>query len=204
VNAELLFATTNEGKLQELRPIATSYGISLSDLQVARERLGPAPTVAEGESSYERNSRLKGKVYARWAGVPCIADDTGLEIAALEGRPGIFTARYGVERVLEETRRLRPPMRARFVCCISYCEPDGRCVSVTSHLDGRFDPAVGACARASRPGLPYSAYFVPSGEELSLAQLVSGRGYTSHRGRAFLLLLKVLGESVIAHRGGRG
>jgi XTP/dITP diphosphohydrolase len=193
---EIVFASTNRGKAAEVKRAAAHLGYSivgLSELQAAQS-LPPVPHIAETESFYEGNAVRKAVGYADWLGRPCIVDDTGLEIEELGGLPGVYTANFGIARV-QELLAPNVSFRARFVCCVIYAEPTGRRVPVTATLDGlvRFPSSV----HDDRSGVPFSRYFIPSGESESLAALQEREGFLSHRGRAIALLLRALGDSTM-------
>ncbi len=177
-----------------MQRVANALGISvlgLGDLGEARAST-PKPEVAETESTYEGNALKKAQAYAQWLGRPCLVDDTGLEIAELGGLPGVFTANFGLARV----RGLLTPSRAysaRFVCCVVYSEPSGRTVSVTATLEGTI--CFPSWAGDDESGVPFSRYFIPSGESQPVSELQSREGFLSHRGRAVTLLLGALGDS---------
>ncbi len=186
----MLFATTNEGKLREARQVGATFGVALHGIdRISRERGMPAPTVSEGESTYEANAIRKARIYSAWSGAPTLADDTGLEICELGGLPGLFTARFGVARVQRLLGHTRP-FKAIFVCCVAYAEPGGRNVSVTKQISGSISLAPEPHALTG--SLPYSALFTPDGERQTLSELVSSVGYLSHRGSALATLFKVL------------
>lgn len=193
---EIVFASTNRGKTKEVQRIAAGRGVVVSGLGdlVNAEALAPKPEVPETESTYEGNAFRKARAYAQWLGRPCLVDDTGLEIAALGGLPGVFTANFGLVRVRD---MLTPNLSysARFVCCVVYAEPAGRSVSVTATLDGSISFPPGAGDDGS--GVPFSAYFVPTGESRPLSELKEQDSFLSHRGRAITLLLRALGDSTI-------
>jgi XTP/dITP diphosphohydrolase len=189
--ASILFGSTNEGKLLEVRAAAARKQWSVLSLSDIDSPNGPCPEVVEGENTYEGNASKKAVVYSKWAGRRCIADDTGLEILAFGRLPGVYTARYGINRLLQE---LMPGMKhaARFVCCMSYAEPCGRTVSVTAELPGYF---YFQSRKVETTGsLPFSRHFFPYGEKepQALVHLVSHGGYRSHRVRALEGLLRIL------------
>jgi XTP/dITP diphosphohydrolase len=94
---EILFASTNKGKYAEILEVAAAF----ANFKIVKpDELGlptPEPQVEETGSTYEANSLLKAQAYHLWAGIPVIADDTGLEVTHLNGRPGVFSARYAGE-----------------------------------------------------------------------------------------------------------
>ena len=186
----LLFATTNQGKLHEAQLAARRFSVELYGLNgVQREGVREPPVVSEGEPSYQANAVRKARAYAAWAGVPTLADDSGLEVEQLGGLPGVFTARFGFDRVKQLLQHQRS-CDATFVCSIAYVEPGGRTVVVTKSLAGVVD--VSRVADGPQGPLPYSHLFTPRGETRSLAELVAAAGYTSHRGEALAALFKAL------------
>jgi len=125
----LLFATLNRGKLRELRQILA--GIELELLGLAD--LGDTPEVVEDAETFAGNARKKAVAMMRATGLPTIADDSGLEVDALDGRPGVRSARYAgvgasdADRVVKLLGELRGVPRARrtarFRCAVAYVHP---------------------------------------------------------------------------------
>lgn len=187
---ELLYGTTNPDKLGEAQSLGQIFGIKLDGLvSVARQRREEPPIVVEDSSCYEGNAVRKAVTYAAWARMPCLADDTGIEIGALGGYPGVHTARVGVQALRERLFR-GGRYEARFVCCVAYAEPTGRRIAVTGELSGTFVPDLGGSEL--RNSLEFSPYFVPEGESRSLRDLLA-EGYSdSHRARALRSLLRAL------------
>jgi XTP/dITP diphosphohydrolase len=187
---ELLFATTNDGKLEEAKRIGAAHGVTFYGLpQLSREIEVPPPIVSEGEASYEANAIRKARIYSGWSGSPTVADDTGLEIDLLGGLPGVFTARFGVARVCDLLGHHRS-CEAVFVCCVAYAEPGGRVVSVTKRLAGHL--ATGRDFGVPHGPLPYSEIFTPAGESRPLSELIVSTAYRSHRGGALTALFAAL------------
>lgn len=93
---EIVAATGNRNKLAELRTVAEGFGVRILDPLEVRERHGlPAvPDVDETGTTFEANARLKAEAFRTWCGLPCLGDDSGLEVYALDLRPGIYSARY--------------------------------------------------------------------------------------------------------------
>jgi len=186
----LLFGTTNSGKLAEVRRVAAPDGLEIEGLD---SLAATAPHVVEGLPTYEGNAALKARAYAAWSGRPCIADDTGIEIDGLWGLPGVYSARFGLRRAAEMLG-CGQPSAARFVCCISYAEPGGRTVSVHGQLEGTLEiPSMALVSRIEKTPLPYSPVFTPAGESCVLSEMHARGDFVSHRGRALLALMKVLG-----------
>ena len=192
----IIYGTTNAGKLAEARGLAAQAGVRLIGLLEAERELNlaPAPYVLEDGCSYEVNAARKATSYAKWSGRACFADDSGIEINGLGGLPGVFTARFGLERIRGMLSG-RDNLEARLFCCVTYAEPSGRSVSVTKSISG--DVIFSFADVKPGEALPFSRIFIPEGEDRSLADLLShkdtGTGrFLSHRGRAFSSLLRVL------------
>ena len=187
----LVFASSNAGKCLEVKRYTAPLGIEVvgvADIALGIE--GPAPRVKEIGAHYEVNAVLKARAYAEWSGRPCIADDTGIEIEALRGLPGLYTARWGIGRVVRE---LGVDFRgtATFVCCMAYAEPSGRLVSVTSRLCGTLilNPSVEAAAAKA---LQFSQFFTPDGYTENLEELACRGNFVSHRTHSLQALLTSL------------
>lgn len=188
----ILFASTNADKCAEVRGYYAVLGFSMvTPQEVASSIFGEVPTVAETEPGYEGNAVKKAQTYARWSGLATLADDTGLEIEALGGLPGLFTGRWGIGRVRESLGG-RFSGAAKFVCCMAYAEPHGRVVSVTVRVPGTFSFEIEDRAMA-RKSLPFSAFFIPRGFSDPLSVLVERGELVSHRFLALRTLRSVLG-----------
>ena len=191
-----LYGTTNAGTLAEIKALAERFEIDLIGLCEAEKQgsLSDAPTVLESGISYEDNAVIKAKAYASWSGRSCFADDSGLEIDCLDGLPGVFTARFGFERVTKMLNGKRH-VEARLSCCVAYAEPSGRSVAVTKSLAGNI--VLGLADVKAKETLPFSYVFIPKGQSLSLANLLAINKsatvpFLSHRGQAVLSLLRAL------------
>ncbi len=178
-----LLATGNEGKLREMRGILSVFGLDVVSQKEAGLVLEPDET---GATFYE-NARIKAAAAAQASGMPAVADDSGLEVDALGGRPGVYSKRYGGfadddERnafLLEELEdaELRT---ARFVCCIVCCFPDGGEISAEGDCRGLI-------LRAPRGsgGFGYDPVFLVDGTGKSMAELTNEeKNAVSHRGKA--------------------
>lgn len=186
----LLFGSFNQGKVLEVSRAAAPLGYTiraLKDLGCASQ----PPEAAEVGVTYEENALIKGLSYARWSGEPVLVDDTGLEVDALGGLPGVYTKGFGLRRLLE-VLPCGVEYPAQFVCCMALVYPSGRSISVRGVCAGHFIPDLhrGAPVVAE---LPYSSYFVPHGESQSLSVLMrERRDFPSHRVRALTTLLQLL------------
>ena len=135
MNNTFLVASGNKNKIAELQTIAKEYSILLLHPNEVKNSysLQSPPEVEETGLTYSENARLKAIAFSQWSGLPAIADDTGLEVEALENRPGIYSARYAGEKatsemlcnkILQELTDLEQHTtkinrRARYACCLS-------------------------------------------------------------------------------------
>lgn len=186
---KLLFATTNPGKLAELRALAPAGTVVVSAADV---RL---PEVEEDGATFAQNARKKAVSAARASGLLALADDSGLCVDALNGEPGVRSARYApgtdadrVQKLLEALRRVPPELRgAAFQCALCLAAPGGDLVEVEGECRG-------AIARAPRGvhGFGYDPVFeLPDGR--TMAELTREEKATvSHRARAFAKLRPAL------------
>ena len=182
---EIVYASSNNGKVEEIKRLAGLMSISIVALSEISESCIVIPEVAE---SYEGNARAKAQAHAASIGRPCLADDSGIEITGMGGLPGVYTSRFGLNRVMELIKNSSP---ASFVCCMCYVEPRGRCVSVTQKISGIFSVR-GKCPDLEHP-LPYSHFFYPKNSALPLSELIAMEPLASHRAKALRALLISLG-----------
>jgi XTP/dITP diphosphohydrolase len=183
----LLVATQNNGKLEELRQLLADLPLELCGLTDFRE----VTEVPETGESFIENASLKAAGYAKQTGQLTLADDSGLEVDALGGAPGIFSARYGgagasdadrTTRLLAELSMIPAAARsARFVSAIAIANNKGQILNVSvGTCDGQIDFA----ARGSG-GFGYDPVFIPSGYDKTFAELESAiKNQVSHRARA--------------------
>ena len=167
--------------------------------EASLEELGAAPDVEETGASLEENARIKARGLCEAMGMLAIADDTGLEVDALDGAPGIYAARYAgpnatyadnVSKLLRELEGVYPSLRtARFATVALARWPDGREIAVRGEVEG-----VIAATPAGDTGFGYDPVFVPvEGDGRTFAQMTAAEKHAiSHRGRAFAALAVAL------------
>lgn len=187
----VVVATGNAGKVREISEALPGLGWQL-------EGLGGLPLPEETGTTYEENAALKACAAAMARGLPALADDSGLEVVALGGQPGVYSARFGgrdsdLERNLYLLERLRgaADRRAKFVSVVMLAYPDG-------HLETYRGEMTGTLLEGPRGenGFGYDPLFVPDGETRTLAEMtVAEKHALSHRGRALAALME-------AHRDG--
>jgi XTP/dITP diphosphohydrolase len=190
----LLLGTTNTHKAAELREI-------LAGLPWEVRCLADHPALPEpGETghTFEENARLKASYYCHATGWCCAADDSGLVVDALDGAPGIYSARYAGpgstdddnnRRLLNELAMVPEAQRtARFVCCAAFVHPDGGSHVETGAVEGRI-----ALEPRGQTGFGYDPLFIPEGYDQTFAELGAlVKQRISHRARAFQRLRQYL------------
>jgi XTP/dITP diphosphohydrolase len=191
----LVLATANPDKVREIRELLAEVGVELLP------RPDAVPDVVEDGATLEENARLKALALVEATGEAAVADDTGLFVDALDGEPGVFTARFAGEGAtyadnvakmvsvmdgVPEDRRT-----AQFVTCALVRWPDGRELAVEGVLRGRIAPE----ARGTN-GFGYDPVFVPDppdGDGRTLAEMsLTEKNALSHRARAFRALATAL------------
>lgn len=187
----MFFGTGNPKKLQEIQEILSDrYEIrSFRDLE-------DPPEIEETEDTLQGNAILKAKGFYAVVGVPCFADDTGLEVEALDGRPGVYSARYsgpGGDAVANMNKLLgelsgKENRKARFRTVIAYY--DGEELHT---FDGEMRGEIGHSPRGTN-GFGYDPVFIPEGSDRTLAEYpAEEKNAISHRGKAirnFISFLK--------------
>jgi len=197
---QIVLATRNRHKKEELVALLQDLNVTIQTL----DDFPDAPDVVEDGHTCEANAMKKAIEIARYTGLPAVADDTGLEVDALGGRPGVFAARYAGEhasyedncrKLLHELRAVPPAERgARFVTVAAIAFPTGKTMSVKGSLEGYIaEEATGI------HGFGYDPVFVVPEYRQTLAQLSPElKNKISHRARAFKqakeLLLQAMAE----------
>jgi XTP/dITP diphosphohydrolase len=188
----LLLASANQGKLRELRTILGGLGVELVGL--AEAGLGQPPEVEETGDTFLENALLKGRAYAAWSGLAAVADDSGLEVDALGGAPGVRSARYAgpgasdqanLDKLLTALAGVPPERRtARFRCAAVLVDAD----MGEWHAEAAWDGTILDAPRGSG-GFGYDPVFLPDGWELTSAEVDQAtKDAASHRGQAFRAL----------------
>jgi len=183
---ELLLATSNKGKIQEYRALLRGLGLEIR----SPAQLGLHLHVAEGEPTYAGNAAAKALAFARASGLVTLADDSGLEVAALGGEPGVRSSRYAgpgagdgerIDLLLGRLRGVPPDERAaRFVCVIAVATPAGEVLTVEGECRG-----VIAEAPRGEHGFGYDPVFYLPEYGKTMAELPPElKNRISHRARA--------------------
>jgi XTP/dITP diphosphohydrolase len=191
LTVKLLVATRNPGKLREIRSLLAPSGVEAVGLDEA----APGVEVIEDGKTFLENALKKARTLHAATGLPVLADDSGLAVRALGGRPGVRSARYAGEgaddaannrKLLREMDGLPAGRRgASFVCAMVFLGLDGREESAQGDLPGRILEE-----GRGEGGFGYDPLFAPEGEERSLAEMtLEEKNRLSHRSRALAALL---------------
>ena len=202
ITGKLVIATHNPGKLAELRELLAPYGVEA----ISAGDLGLGEPEETGDT-FQANARIKAQAAAAAAQLPAFADDSGLAVDALDGAPGIYSARWAgegkdflaamtqIERLLQERGAKTPELRtAHFVSALCVAWPDGHLEEVEGRADGTLVwPPRGTA------GFGYDPVFLPDGHGRTFGEMTSiekhglpplGLGL-SHRARAFMKLAEI-------------
>jgi XTP/dITP diphosphohydrolase len=188
----LLFATTNPHKVHEVRQILAPLGLQVTSLDALPD---PPPEPAEDADTFQGNARIKALAYASATGLECLAEDSGLEVDALGGAPGVHSARYAgttggrAQRDAANNEKLLAALSgvpaeartARFVCALCLAAPDGR---VLHEVQGTYEGRI-ADAPQGENGFGYDPLlFLPDVGKTSAELSPEEKNARSHRGRA--------------------
>ncbi len=194
---ELLIATTNRAKFAEVQAYLLDFPLILRSLESIRDR----PTVVEDGATFEENALKKARILAEYSDCLTLADDSGLEVDALHGAPGIYSSRYcgeegndqkNNEKLLRELQGIPDQQRtARFVCALALCAPGssgGKEWLVRESCEGLI-----TLAPRGAQGFGYDPvfFFPPYGKTFGEIDRKS-KAAVSHRGKALRKLMEIL------------
>lgn len=197
---KLLVATNNPGKMREFRELLHHQNIAL----VTPENIGLTLSVVEDGKTYRENAEKKAVAFARASGLPALADDSGLEVDALGGDPGLHSARYLAQPgatdadrrafLLLNLRDKPQPWLAHFRCAIAIAIPNGETGSAEGECGGRIIPE-----ERGANGFGYDPIFLVDGTRMTMAELeLRHKNRVSHRGKAVAkarpIVLRLLGD----------
>jgi XTP/dITP diphosphohydrolase len=191
---EVIVATLNKGKLREFRDALKGLNLRIYGLSDFPE----APEVEEDGDSFTENALKKARFYATYFGKLTLADDSGLEVESLEGRPGVYSARYAGERASSQENNLKllkeldgipiSKRRARFRCVVAVKSPAGKEAIAKGSCTGRI-----GFKEKGRKGFGYDPLFILPGEGRTMAQLsLEEKNRISHRGKALKKIRKII------------
>lgn len=201
---QLLLATTNQGKIREYRHMLTEMSVEV----VTLDEVGITQDVEETGATIEENAVLKARAYARMSGMLTLADDSGLEVDALNGEPGVRSARYAGEDINDAQRNIyllqkladvpEGKRQARFRCVIAISTPDLTVETAQGTCEG-----VIALAPKGAQGFGYDPIFFLPELNKHMAELEPDeKNRISHRGQATQGVGPILDRVLAAQRGG--
>ena len=179
-----VLASHNPGKIREMSAILSAYGVEV----VSPRELGITVDVEETGTTFAENAMLKAKAICAAAGLPAIADDSGLCVDALNGGPGVYSARYGGEGLDDKGRytlllnslRGQTTRAAHFACAIACAFPNGDTLTAEGRCDGTI-----AFAPMGEGGFGYDpVFFVPELKKTFGQLTAEEKSAISHRGKA--------------------
>ncbi|MCE7887840.1 MAG: RdgB/HAM1 family non-canonical purine NTP pyrophosphatase [Alphaproteobacteria bacterium PRO2] len=185
---KLVIATHNSGKAREISDLLKPY---IEKFHTAAELDLPEPE--ETARTFTGNASIKAVAAAKGSGMPALADDSGLAVTALNGEPGIFSARWAPNKdfniaMAEVNRRLgkSADRSAAFICALAIAWPDGHVETFEGRIDGNL-----IWPPRGEKGFGYDPIFIPEGETRTYAEITpEEKSATSHRARAFAKLVE--------------
>ena len=200
---KVVLASKNKHKLEEISQITKLFDIEL----ILQSELGVDIDVEETGTTFEENSLLKARAVMEVTGLPALADDSGIAVDALNGEPGVYSARYGFDESLDDWGRLLLLLKntehvpdgqrqAKFVCVISFVTPDGAVIQARGEIHGEL-------TRQARGegGFGYDPifYYPPLGK--TTAEMTpEEKNAVSHRGNALKVFYEKLKETLYADK----
>lgn len=186
---KLVVASHNAGKIAEIKTLLAPLKIEVQS--AADLRLGD---VEETGTTFEENAKLKAEALCMMCGLPCLADDSGLCVDALDGRPGVYSARYAPNRDFNEGMKMllkemeesgKETRKAHFSCCMALAYPNEKTMIFEGRVDGNISQTP-----SGNGGFGYDPIFIPEGFDKTFAELGEDiKNKMSHRSRALEKLI---------------
>ncbi len=208
MTTRLVLATHNDAKVAELREILAGMDVRLLSADDCAAEGLDLPDVEETGDSFAANALLKARAGVMTTGLPCIADDSGLVVDALDGQPGIHSARYAslsgitaegrvatdranLDLLLERMADVPGPQRTgRFVCAAALALPDGGYDTIEATMEGTI-----LTGPRGEGGFGYDPVFLPAGHDLTTSEMTAAQKHAiSHRGKAFRALRPLIAD----------
>jgi len=191
---KILIGTNNTGKLKEIRDLLPKKLeiYSTSDFKIK--------SPLENGKTFEENSLIKARYFSKKAKIICLSDDSGLEIDALEGAPGIYSARWGgkkgdfvkaMNRVFKELDKKSKnwktkKIKARFICALTIYGPNQKPINSVGKIEGYISPSM-----KGENGFGYDPIFIPKGKNMTFGEMKASQKYKiDHRFKAFKKIKK--------------
>ena len=199
----VVLASKNPHKLEEISRITEKFGIEL----VLQSQLGVDLDVEENGTTFEENSLIKARAVMEATGLPALADDSGLAVDALNGEPGIYSARYGFDDSLDDRGRLQLLLKnmesvpdgsrqGKFVCVITMVTPNGEIIQARGEAHGEILRHAAGCG-----GFGYDPIFYYPPLQKTFGELTSvEKNEVSHRAEALKIFYQKLTEAGYADK----
>jgi|SRR5690625_1709741 len=195
---QIIIATKNKGKIEEFQELFSPYHIKVMSLLDVTKTFN----IEETGTTFLENAQIKAEQTKKYLNLPVLADDSGLEIDALNGRPGIYSSRYAkedatdqenIDKVMQELENVPYHRRtARFVCALTLSLLNGQMIHRIGYCEGKI-----ALSQAGENGFGYDPIFIPKHHKQTMAQLHPDvKNRISHRGRAIEQLEKWLKHNI--------
>lgn len=196
---EIVLATRNKKKVEEIRRITADLPVTILSL----DNFPDCPETVEDRDTFEGNASKKAVEICRFTGKPSLADDSGLEVDALNGAPGVYSARYAdegsksdiknYEKLLAQLKDIPDEKRgAQFVCCMALAFPSGLVKTFFGYAKG----CIGHEPKGTT-GFGYDPVFIPENKKITFAEMTGGeKDSLSHRGKAIEKLAEYLRSSL--------
>lgn len=187
-SGRLVIASHNQGKVREIGELLAPFGVEV----VSAGALG-LPEPEETGTTFVANAELKAHAAAHAAGLPALADDSGLAVEALGGDPGIYSARWAgpskdftaAMELVNDRLDANPDRRARFVCALALAWPDGHCETFEGVVEGEL-----VWPPRGKAGFGYDPMFLPAGKSETFGEMdAQAKHAISHRADAFRKLV---------------
>ena len=193
----IVLATRNEGKISEFKILLQNFDVEIMSLK----DFGPIPTVEEDGQTFEDNAVKKAQFTARVLGFPALADDSGLVVKALNGLPGVHSARYAGEDATDEENNLKllkamegmENREASFMCVLAIAVPSGPALIYEGTCDGVITESL-----TGNQGFGYDPLFLYQPQDKTFAQMsIEEKNRVSHRGKAMAEFKDEFGKVLI-------
>ena len=189
---QIVLATRNAGKIREFSALMANMGVEVLGLDAFPE----VEEVEETGTTFEENALLKARAVAAATGLIAVADDSGISVDALDGAPGVYSARFAGghgdaeannAKLLQELKDVPDAKRtARFVCVVAASKPDGRVITARGEWEGRITHGY-----AGKSGFGYDPIFFDAELNMTAAQMTpEQKNARSHRGKALRSLME--------------
>jgi len=191
---KILVGTNNTGKLREIRDLLPK------NLKIYSTSHFKIKSPIENGKTFEENSLIKARYFSKKSKMICLSDDSGLEIDALEGAPGIYSARWGgkkgdfakaMNRVFKELNKKNKnwktkKIKARFICALTIYGPNQNTISSIGKIEGYISPSM-----KGKNGFGYDPIFIPKGKKITFGEMMPLQKYKiDHRFKAFKKIKK--------------